>query len=179
MRRRWFGFAAVLTFAVLVPAGRASAQAGSGVMSDPFSFYYGYYLPHQQYMANQSTPTDTLNQIAATRQVTSQTDRTTLYDPISPYGADEESDQFRPSGSGGRGAGMGRPAKPQGFSFGTGATNTRGTGPADYYNRTARYFPTLRTGRGPNQNLGLTRGHRGGGMGMPSMGNSFSMPAVR
>ena len=89
MRGRYLGLvAAALTLAVLVPTQRASAQLGVG--SDVFSFYYGYYLPHQAYMAQQTTPLDTLNQISAVRQYNADTDRTSLYDPISPYGDDDD-----------------------------------------------------------------------------------------
>jgi hypothetical protein len=158
--------AAVLALAL---ADQVQAQ-NTGVGADPFSFYYGYYLPHQAAMAAQPHVGDQLNQIVATRQYTAQTDRTQLFDPISPYGdAGDETDPLRPNSSAARG-GAGR----QPLSFGYGQTNSAitGNGPSLYYNRTARYFPSLRpgSGRGPNRNLSQMRAGRGGGMGMPSMG---------
>src|SRR6516162_11291980 len=62
---------------------------------DPFSFYYGYYLPHQAAVAAQTTPLDTLNQITAQRQINALQERAGLYDPISAYG-EEELDPNRP-----------------------------------------------------------------------------------
>src|SRR5262245_22349727 len=115
MRSPYLGLVAALAIMVIISAGQAQAQvAAVGVGADPFSFYYGYYLPHQQYIAAQPTPMDTLNQLTATRQYTAATDRAALYDPISPYG-EEEGDQFRPNG--GRRGGE-RLVKPQGFTYG-------------------------------------------------------------
>ena len=54
-----------------VPSPRAKAQilgTGTGFANggiDPFSFYYGYYLPHQAAVAAQPTPLDTINQVTA------------------------------------------------------------------------------------------------------------------
>jgi hypothetical protein len=173
MRRAFLGLAAALTMIALLPPGQALAQIGGiGVGADPFSFYYGYYLPHQAAMAATPTPLDTINQVNAQRQVTAQTDRTALYDPISPYGAEE--DPFSPYA----GKGRDRSARgAQGFTFSYGAENAslRGNGPATYYNRVARYYPGLRTGRGPNQNLARVRTSRAGGMGM---GGGMGMPGM-
>lgn len=166
MRRPFLAFAAALVVVMLAPSGRAFAQFGGvgGVGADPFSFYYGYYLPHQAAIAAQPTPLDTINQVTAQRQYTAQTDRSTLYDPISPYGDEDD-----PLSRYGKRANE-RLAKVQGFSYGSPDGNSRGTGPVMYYNRTARYFPGLKTGRGPNQNLARVRSARGGfGGGMPSM----------
>lgn len=162
MRRRLSVSIAVLAFLTLVSADRAQAQFAGIGSGDPFALYYGYYLPHQAAIAAQPTPLDTINQMTANRAYTAQTDRAALYDPISPYGEDE-SDPLRP-GSGRQG---GRPrSTPLGFSYGNDNSNARGTGPAMYYNRTARYFPTLRVGRGRNANIATLRGNRGGGGGM-------------
>jgi hypothetical protein len=171
MRRPILGLAAAAAIVLLAPADRAQGQ---GVLSDPFSFYYGYYLPHQASMAARPTPLDTINNVTAQRQYAAQTDRSALYDPISPY-AEDEADPFRAYGGGGRRGGAGGPPRVQSFTYGKDNSNTRGEGPAMFYNRTARYFPTLRVGRGPNQNLAADRPHqgfsRGGmGMGMPGMG---------
>jgi hypothetical protein len=139
----------------------ATGFANGGI--DPFSFYYGYYLPHQAAVAAQTTPLDTLNQITAQRQINALQERAGLYDPISPYG-EEELDPNRPYSAR---RGTERLAHPGLFPVAT--SNVRGTGPAAYYARTARYFPQMRAGRGPNRNIGVSRRGGGGmgGMGMP------------
>jgi hypothetical protein len=176
MRRPLVALAVALAVSLLVPTGRAQAQilgATGGV--DPFSLYFGYYLPHQAYIAAQPTPLDTLNQITAERQFRAVTDRAGLYDPISPYG-EEELDPLRPYSPSRGGE---RLAKPHVFASST--SNALGQGPALYYQRTARYYPHMRTGRGPNRNLSSIRGGRGGGFGggMPSMPSGASMPGPR
>jgi hypothetical protein len=169
MRRPLLALAVALAVSWLVPTGRAQAQIIGGG-TDPFSLYFGYYLPHQAYIAAQPTPLDTLNQITAERQRYAVTDRAGLYDPISPYG-DEDLDPLRPYAPTRAGE---RVARPQ--QFATSTSNARGTGPAAYYQRTARYYPHLRAGYGPNRNLGTTR--RGGG-GMGGMGGGMGMPGPR
>ena len=52
---------------------RRTGFANGGV--DPFSFYYGYYLPHQAAIAAQPTPLDTINQVTAARQFTALSER--------------------------------------------------------------------------------------------------------
>jgi hypothetical protein len=177
MRRAYLGLAAALAIATLASPGRAHGQATPSLGSDPFSLYFGFYLPHQAAIAAQPTPMDTINHNVAQRQATAQTDRASLYDPISPYG-DEDLDPLAPY-SGRRG--LERRAKVQGFTYGASNESARGTGPSMYYNRTARYFPSLRVGRGPNQNLARVRSGRGGmgGGGMPSMPSMPSMPGPR
>lgn len=175
MRRVIVGLAAALTCAILLPAQRASAQgmgAGAGVGTDVFSFYYGYYLPNAAFQAAQPRTMDTLNQITAIRQFNAQTDRTSLYDPISPYAEDE--DQFSERGRQARGGmgGGGRSSNDSRF----GGSMIRGAGPSQYYGRTAQYFPGMRVGRGPNRNLATLNRRSGGGMGMPSMGGMGGMP---
>jgi hypothetical protein len=165
MRPLFLGCFAAMAILAVAPTGRAYAQF-TGFGGDPFSLYYGYYLPHQAAIAAQPTPMDTINQVAANRQYAAATDRASLYDPISPYGEDDV-DSLRPYAS----RSGERRAKTQGFNYGGGSANSRGHGPPMYYNRTAQYFPTLRTGRGPNSNVAAVRSGRGGGMGggMPSM----------
>ncbi len=160
MRLSILGLAAALATAVLIPTGRAHAQS---VGVDPFQLYYGYYLPHQAAIAAQPTPMDTINQNIARNQFAAQADRQGLYDPVSPYGDDE--DTLAPYGSR---RNNNRRVGAQGFVHGPANAISRGNGPATYYNRTARYYPDLRTGRGPNRNLAALRGNRGGG-GMPAM----------
>ena len=140
---------------------------GIGVGADPFSFYYGYYLPHAQYMAAQPNVLDSINRVTANRQAAASTDRSALYDPISPYGEDDL-DPLRPYSSSKNG--RDRAVRARGFNMND-QLHTKGTGPAGYYNRTAQYFPTLRVGRGPNQNIAMIRGPRRGG-GMPTMPQS-------
>lgn len=168
MRGRFLGLAAAtLAFSVLIPAERASAQNGVG--SDVFSFYYGYYLPHQQYMANQTTPMDGINQITAARQASASTDRSALYDPISPYGDEDD-----PLGANTRRGGRSRSGgASNGGMFGGGSI--RGAGPPLYYGRTSGYFPMMRSGRGPNRNLAVAKSRGGGGMGggMGGMGGGM------
>jgi hypothetical protein len=166
MRRPLLGFAAAVAIAALAPSGRTYAQTvGTGY--DVFQFYYGYYLPHQAAIAAQPTPLDTINQNMAQRQLAAATDRTALYDPISPYGDEDIEPGARFSRRGGE-----RGVRTGGGGGGFGGS-TKGEGPALYYNRTARYFPGMRQGRGSNSNLARVRTGRGGGMGMgmgmPSM----------
>lgn len=180
MRRPVLGWVLALSVLTLAPAGNAWAQ-GPGILSDPFSFYYGYYLPHQAAQAAQPRAIDPINQVVANRQYTAQTDRSQLYDPISPYG-DEDADMFSPygGGGGGRRGGMTSPSgarSGQGVGYGYTASNIAGNGPSLYYNRSARYFPSLKPGRGPNRNLAPMRGRAGAGMpsmpSMPSMGGPY------
>jgi len=158
MRRPILALAVTLTVGLLVPTSQARAQFLNGG-TDPFSLYFGYYLPHQAAIAAQSTPLDTINQITAQRQYAAVTDRAGLYDPISPYG-DEELDPLRPYSPK---RGGDRVIRPQNFAVST--SNALGTGPALYYNRTARYYPNQKAGRGPNRNLSAVRSGRGGGFG--------------
>ena len=127
MRRPMIGLAVAFGFSLLAPASQAQ---GFGNFNDPFTFYYGFYLPHQAAIAAQPTPMDTLNAVTAARQYNAPTNRTGMFDPVSPYGL-EDPDIF---GAGGRGRG-------QAMSTPSMNSNARGTGPALYYNRTARYFP--------------------------------------
>ena len=180
MRRRPLALAVSLALTVFALArpGAAPAQitGSTGIATtDPFSLYFGYYLPHQAYIAAQPTPMDTINQNIAQRQYAASTDRSSLYDPISPY-QEEELDPLRPYSN----RKDQRRAKVEGFSYGQNNSNSRGNGPATYYNRTARYFPTLKTGRGPNQNLARTRAVQRGGGGMGGMPSGMpGMPGPR
>ena len=61
---------------------------GSGFGGDPFQFYYAYYLPNQAMLSMRNRPIDTLNQFTASRQYYAQTDRRSLYNPISATGDD-------------------------------------------------------------------------------------------
>ena len=171
MRRPLLGWLGGLVVALMVQATPAHAQIGGyGVGADPFSFYYGYYLPHQAAQAAQPRTIDTINQVVANQQYSARTDRASLYDPISPYGEDEI-DPFKPYAPG---SGRDRTARPTATGYGNTNSNVNGNGPGMYYNRAARYFPTLKTGRGPNHNLATLRARGSGGMGMPA---APSMPS--
>src|SRR5689334_9719102 len=106
MRRQVFRSTATLFLIGLVTtfAPRpASAQVATGlggigdITSDPFTFYYAYYLPNQQIQAMRPKPIDEINQAVQNRQYYAQTQRRSLYNPVSPYtegGADY--DPLRP-----------------------------------------------------------------------------------
>lgn len=161
MRRPMIGLAVALSFSLLAPTSQAQ---GIGNFNDPFTFYYGFYLPHQAAIAAQPTPMDTINAVTAARQYSAPTNRTGMFDPVSPYGL-ADPDVFS-SGGRGRGQAMSTPAM---------NSNARGTGPALYYNRTARYFPGMRVGRGPNRNISVGSPQRGisSGPSVPSMPGGF------
>jgi hypothetical protein len=146
----------------------AHAQAlGMGdLLSDPFAFYYAYYLPNQQMQSMRPRPSDTLNQAVQARQYYAQTQRQSLYNPISPY--TEDFDPLRPYSQQQNGERAARP-----FRFVQDTSNADGSGPSLYYGRATAYFPGLRAGRGPNANVaprGRSGGRRAGGMGMGGMG---------
>ena len=68
MRRALLALAVAVAMIGWAPGGTAFAQVGGGNLgSDPFSLYYGYYLPHQAAIAAQPTPMDTINQNIAQR----------------------------------------------------------------------------------------------------------------
>jgi len=129
------------------------------IASDPFTFYYAYYLPNQQIQAMRPTPMDTINQATVDRQYYAQTQRQSLTNPISPY--TEDYDPLRPYS---RQQGNERIARP--YRFAQSSSNSNGSGPALYYDRAAQYFQGMRPGRGPNRNVAVTRrGRMGGGAG--------------
>jgi hypothetical protein len=145
-------------------------------LSDPFNFYYAFYLPNQQLQSLRPKPIDTINQAQVARQYYAQTDRRALVNPLSPYGNDTY-DPLHPYSA----QGKERVARP--FRFSPDPSNADGTGPSLYYGRATAYFPGLRAGRGRNANsygrtsraLGPNRviagaSGAGGGGGMGGMG---------
>ena len=169
--------APALAWAQATTATTPGATLGNIVGSDPFTFYYAYYLPNQQLQSMRPTPSDTINQAVIDRQYYAQTQKQSLFNPISPYA--EDYDPLRPYS---RQQGNERIARP--YRFAQNSSNSDGSGPALYYNRAAQYFQGLRTGRGPNKNVAVThRGRMGGGMGggmggmggmgMPGMGGMY------
>ena len=119
---------------------------GGGFLSDPFTFYYAFYLPNQQLQALRPRPIDTLNQAVAGRQYYSQMDRRSLYNPISATG-DQSYDPLHPYS----GQNQERIARP--YRFAQDPSNADGMGPSLYYGRAANFFPGLKSGRGPNANV--------------------------
>ena len=119
---------------------------GGGFLSDPFNFYYAFYLPNQQMQSMRLEPSDTLNQVVAARQYYAQTDRrgsatpisralaTKLYDPLHPYSGQTQ-ERRRPP-----------------VSIATDPSNADGQGPSLYYGRASAYFPGVRAGPPPNAN---------------------------
>jgi hypothetical protein len=149
--------------------------------NDPFFLYYGFFLPRQAAISATPTVNDTLNAVTATRQATATTNRATLYDPngnLAPL------DDFEgPAGlGGGRARTDDRSRSIASGRFPTG--NSNGMGPAQFYSRTARYYPTLRSGKSTNRNVFV--GRRSGGYGRASvpnatggMGMGLGMPGPR
>jgi len=164
MRRLLIGLAIAWGFSVFLPTSRAQFP---NTAFDPFFFYYGVYLPRQAALSAQPRSVDTINAAAARRQMTAQTDRSGLYDPIQPFGL-EELDPSRPFSPQGQ---LGRPGLGSGGLIPSGVTNANinGDGPPSYFGRAQAYYPGLRAGRGANQNLysggrfGRGRGNFGGG----------------
>ncbi|MDG3002907.1 hypothetical protein [Paludisphaera mucosa] len=143
--------------------GQTSTSLGD-ISSDPFAFYYAYYLPNQQMQAMRPRADDSINQAVQQRQYYAASQKPRLYDPISPY-TDQPYDPLRPYS---KQQGKERSANP--YRFAQNPSNSDGTGPSLYYGRAAQYFPTLRAGRGPNANVAsggrrMGGGRRGGGMG--------------
>jgi len=102
----------------------SSAHAqGADLLSDPFNFYYAFYLPNQQMQAMRPRPIDTLNQAVAARQYYAQNDRRALYNPISPNG-EQTYDPLHPYS----GQNQERLAKP--FRFSQNPSNSDGSGPS-------------------------------------------------
>ena len=150
------------------PARAQTAGLGIGdITSDPFAFYYAYYLPNQQMQALRPKPIDVINQAVQNRQYYAQTQQKSLYNPISPYA--EEYDPLRPYSQQ-----QGRERVAQPFRFAHDTSNSDGAGPSLYYGRAGQYFPDLRVGRGPNANIARVGQRRGrGGMGGGGMGGGM------
>ena len=145
------------------PTAAPFARAGAGpeprtglgdITTDPFAFYYAYYLPNQQMQAMRPRPIDMINEAVQNRQYYAQTQRQSLYNPISPYA--EDYDPLRPYSQQ-----QGRERVAQPFRFAQDTSNSDGTGPSLYYGRAAQYFPGLRPGRGPNANIAKLRPEAG------------------
>lgn len=173
LRTRRLQFALLLATGAFFTPASSRAQLGLGdITNDPFAFYYAYYLPNQQMQAMRPRPDDSINMAVQQRQYYAATQRPTLYDPISPY-TSQAPDPTRPYS---RDQARERSANP--YRFAQSPSNANGTGPSLYYGRAAQYFPTLRSGRGPNSNVSAgARRMGGGGMNM-GMGGGMGMPSV-
>lgn len=174
MRRILFGLGVALGLGLL--ASPAHAQVGAGVFADPFSFYYGYFIPNQAYQASIPRAEDTVRMYSAARQYTALTERAGLYDPIGSLG--EGYDPLNAFGSAG---GVSR--LPRISPHGIQNMNINGAGPAGYYNRVNTHFPTLRTGRSSNRTLApVVRSPRsrnfsgGGGYSLPTATSGMGSP---
>jgi hypothetical protein len=171
------GSTILIVFLMCVP-GQAKAQGtglggGGELIADPFTFYYAFYLPNQQLQSLRATPMDSVNSAMVSRQYYAQNDRRGLYNPISPY-ADQSYNPLAPYSQ----QGQEHSARP--YRYALNPTNSDGTGPALYYNRTGNYHPGMRSGHGRNANVSAGRtpnrltgrggGGGGGGMGGGGMG---------
>jgi hypothetical protein len=155
------------------PAWAQAVATGLGlgdIASDPFTFYYAYYLPNQQIQALRPRAIDTINEAVQARQYYAQTQRQSLYNPISPF--TEAYDPLRPYS---QQQGKERIAQP--YRFVQNPSNADGSGPSLYYNRAAQYFPGLRSARGPNANISRV-GQRGGRRGVSGMGGMGGMGGI-
>jgi hypothetical protein len=159
-----------------IVAGRGEAQtpalSPNGIFDDPFTFYYAYFLPNQQLQALRPSALDPVNNAMIQRQYfAQQSDRRTLYNPISPY-SDQGGDPLRPFSEQGRE----RMARPHVFA--QEPSSSGGAGPSLYFNRPTTYFPGLAKRPGQHQNANvysrgsraLGRGGRGAGGGGAGMG---------
>lgn len=137
-----------------------------GIFSDPFTFYYSVYLPNQAAQAMRPRPMDTINAAASQRQMYAAVEqRRSLYNPASPYAAEE----FDPLSHYSDKQGALRRIQPHRFI--QDPSNADGNGPSSYYNRAAQYYAGMREGRAANSNVYKSRTRRRGGMGgMGGMG---------
>ena len=171
MRHSSLGLVIALGFAAA--SSEARAQVPFTNVNDPFFAYYSFYLPRQQAQALQPGPEATINAVTANRQQYAATNRNGMFDPFGASngnGAFDFSDDFSPNKPK-----TGRTLSATGGRYGVHGGNLNGLGPQGYYNsgKLNPYFPGLRTGRGKNANLAVTRsrgysgGFGGGGVGLP------------
>jgi hypothetical protein len=131
----------VLGFAMAGASAMGQATIGGLSPTDPFSLYYGFYLPRQAALAVTPRAETPINQMAAIRQQNALTERAGLYDPVQPFGSD-----YDPANPFARGK-----PRPGGKAVHTAGGN--GAGPPMYFNRTATYYPATRTGRSMNASV--------------------------
>jgi hypothetical protein len=156
MRRLVLGLLVALGISAF--GAEARAQLFGGV-NDPALAYYALYLPRQQAQAMNPGPEATLNAVSANRQAYAATGRNSAFDPDSSgldsldFGFD-----YNPNGKARK-----RPVLANSGKFGVHGGNLNGLGPQGYYQSQAlnKYYRELRSGRGRNANVSVTRGGRG------------------
>ena len=194
MRRPLLGLAVVLLgLSVGGSTGFAQfgANTGNGVFNDPFSLYYGLYLPRQAQLASQTTSQDVIGSASVARQeATARSEERSIFEvDTEPFGIDDldpTNPGVRKRSGGGRSYLNRRPAS---FTQGKGVS-----APAQYYGRgagLARYYPNIKVGHQANANVpsrGVNTGARGrsggvgsalGGMGMGGMSGMGGMGGMR
>ena len=166
MRQLTCGMVFVLGFALAGASARAQVTGGIPA-TDPFSLYYGFYLPRQAAMAVTPRAETPINQMAAIRQQNALTERAGLYDPVQPFGSD-----YDPANPFARG-------KPRAGGRAVHAAGSNGIGPPMYFNRTATYYPAPRTGRTMNSSLAAGgNAYRPPAMGLRSSTGMMGMPSM-
>lgn len=168
MRRPLLAVAVVFGSTFAAPGFRADAQIIGP--ADPFTFYYGYYLPNQAALATRATPMDTINQVQAARQQSQiDADRAAIYNLTSPF----DEDELRPFGR----RGGERVAPPHRFPANIQQARGARLGRAQiYFHRPTRYYAPVQN-QHSNKNLAATR--RGGGMGAMGGMGGMGMPGPR
>ncbi|CAN5909970.1 hypothetical protein BH23PLA1_BH23PLA1_33340 [soil metagenome] len=138
MRRLIFGLALTTGILAVAPAVQAQNPIGS---ADPFFLYYGYFLPRQQSIAamQQAGSVAVLNSNSAARSFDAQARRFDQDQGLRPLGMDEL-DPSAPIGAGRMQAG--RSTGPVFLSPGQVSSPYNSL----YHNRTAGFYPGLRTG---------------------------------
>ncbi|ADV64180.1 hypothetical protein Isop_3623 [Isosphaera pallida ATCC 43644] len=162
---------AVLTVLTLAwGSAPAQAQFGGfgGPQTDPFSAFYGFFLPRQQALANQPSINRQLNEIAIQRQRRIPTiNRDEFGDPFDSFGLEaldrELLMEADPYASRERRTPVLDPTGPA-------SLNTNGRGPLGYFDNSTRYFPN----RVQYSNPDISGGEGfGGGRGRGVRGGSF------
>lgn len=166
LRRFGLGLVALMG-ASLGVGSSANAQFSPFQQADPFSLYYGFYLPRQAALAAQPSATDTLNYISAERQrsAIAARNRAAYSDPISSFGLDEldeYADPSQPINQNRRGTSAPRRLIP--FN-GVTSTNVRGQGVPGRFSNTLALYPTPRPNQYKNSNVAVTRSRPAGGGG--------------
>lgn len=149
----------------------SSAEAQNQSVGDPFSLYYGFFLPRQAAMSMNMGPSATLNQISSERQRFSAVERGSLYDPSEPFGLDM-------GGFGGASDARGNrerrvPTSPMGLI----SDNRMGMGVPGYFNRTSSFYPSLRQSVGSARRQQSSQPFRVSGVGIGNFGVP-TMPGV-
>ncbi len=145
---------ACLLLTIGASTGQAQGFGNGGVFNDPYSLYYGLFLPRQAAIASQTTSTDIIGAAAVNRQDSMlEAERNgALFGDIQQFGS-EDLDPSTPLGGRNRQR-HNRVALHQ-------QTGKGSHGPAKYYgmsNGLARYYPNLKTGMTANRNTAMTRG---------------------